>query len=297
MLYTAIRHQQVPLDFVLEQDALDGTLSRYKVLYLADAHVSTAASAKIAEWVHAGGQLLATAGAGMFDELNRPNIVLRQLFGVDQTGLDAPPDAQITYEKQDLPFARPIDGVNDQQADDKEEMPVFALRSRVKLAGATAHWTFRDGSPAVTVCQAGKGRVIYCAFLPSLSYYKPAIPLRPVDRGATDDAMIHFLPTQMDQRAAALIGLPCADLPRPVECSVPLVETTVIESPHGLLIPLVNWTPQPVKDLRVKLRLPATTSQPALASGTPLQVTSDEGCTVLTFDLDVADALILRQAP
>ena len=47
-LYTAIRHQQIPLDFVVEQDALDGTLSEYKALYLTDAHVSSAASEKIA---------------------------------------------------------------------------------------------------------------------------------------------------------------------------------------------------------------------------------------------------------
>ncbi|MDP7014543.1 MAG: hypothetical protein QGG36_01955, partial [Pirellulaceae bacterium] len=84
-LYTAIRHQQTPLDFVVEQDAVDGTLAKYKVLYLTDAHVSSAASAKIAAWVERGGILFGTAGAGMFDELNRPNATLRKLFGVEQT--------------------------------------------------------------------------------------------------------------------------------------------------------------------------------------------------------------------
>jgi hypothetical protein len=92
--------------------------------------------------------LFATAGGGMYDELNRPNQVLRQLRGV-----------------------------------------------------ATAEGTFADGSPAVTSNRAGSGRVIYCSFLPGLSYYRPAIPVRPVDRGSSDDAMCHFLPTEFDRGA------------------------------------------------------------------------------------------------
>ena len=80
-LYVAILHQQLPLDFLVEQDALDGTLGRYKVLYLADRHVGRAASARIAAWVRDGGRLLATAGAGMFDEYNQPNKVAARVAG------------------------------------------------------------------------------------------------------------------------------------------------------------------------------------------------------------------------
>src|SRR5262249_26469183 len=65
-LYLAVRHQQIPLDVVVEGD----DLKVYKVLYLADQHVSRSASKAIAEWVKGGGRLLATAGAGMFDEFN-----------------------------------------------------------------------------------------------------------------------------------------------------------------------------------------------------------------------------------
>ena len=38
-----------------------------------------------------------------------------------------------------------------------------------------------DGTPAVTVRAAGEGRALFYAFLPSLSYFKPAIPSRPID--------------------------------------------------------------------------------------------------------------------
>ena len=54
--------------------------------------------------------------------------------------------------------------------------------------------TFADGSPAVVSRKAGKGEVLYCGFLPGLSYFHPAIPTRPVDRGATDDSMAASFP-------------------------------------------------------------------------------------------------------
>jgi hypothetical protein len=293
-LYTAIIHQQTPLDVVVEQDALDGTLNSYKALYLTDNHVSRAASARIAAWVERGGVLLATAGAGMWDENNEPNAALRSLLGVDQTALDAPADAAVRYIKQDLPFAAAIDKVTMNLTNRPAELPVFAVRSRVRLTGAEPLGKFQDGSAAVTVRKVGQGRAIYCAFLPALSYYKPAIPLRPVDRSSADDAMCHLLPTAFDRTAAFVVGLAAAHVARPAACSEPLVETTVIESKHGVVMPLVNWSGRPVKSLNVTVSLATPTAQVSLASGAAVQVTKEANKTVVTFDLDIADALILR---
>jgi hypothetical protein len=293
-LYTAIRNQQIPLDFVVEQDALDGTLSEYKVLYLTDAHVSTAAAMKIAEWVKNGGQLFATAGAGMFDELDRPNQTVRELLGVEQTAIDAPQDSQVTWIKQDLPFTEPIQGVADLSGGTEEYVPVFCVRSHLALAGAEPRWAFEDDAVAVTTHRVGKGRATCCAFLPGLSYYKPAIPKRPVDRGATDDSMAHFLPTHFDARAASLIASPAGQLSQPVRCSHALVETTVIESPHGVVIPLVNWSNEPIADLRVEVRIEVPNAKVSLASGAPVKVKSDNTGLTATFAIDEADALIFR---
>ena len=74
-LFIAIRHQQLPLDLFTESDALAGDLKNYEVLYVADRHVSRAASKAIADWVDSGGSLLATAAAGLWDEFNEPNEV------------------------------------------------------------------------------------------------------------------------------------------------------------------------------------------------------------------------------
>lgn len=300
-LYTAIRHQQIPLDVLVESDALDGTLADYRVLYLTDAHVSTAASRQIAAWVRSGGHLFATAGAGMFNELNQPNDTLRGLLGVDPGPLEEPDDAQVTWIKQDLPFVPVLDVASrDEESpvgeagQDENSFPVIAVRQRFAAPpDARVLFRFSDQTPAVVRRDVGDGQVTYCGCLPGLSYFHAAIPKRPVDRGATDDAMIHFLPTQFSPEVSRLIASAANSIVSPVTCSEPLVESTVIESRQGFAVPLINWTPEPVRNLRVSVRLPERQSV-TRASGRPVTVETVDGVRVLTLDLDVADALIFR---
>ncbi|HVF10425.1 MAG TPA: beta-galactosidase trimerization domain-containing protein [Abditibacteriaceae bacterium] len=292
-LYVAIRHQQLPLDFVVEQDALAGDLKNYRVLYLTDQNVSRAASKAITDWVNAGGRLFATAGGGMLDEFNAPNQIMRQLLGVEPQTLQES-DGPIRWAKQDLPFAKPLDTVSLKTTKGKATLPVFGVRSRFTLKGATAQATFADGSPALSSKKAGAGIATYCGFLPGLCYFKPALPLRPVDRGSTDDSMAHFIPTKFDRAASALIGSPASGVERPVVSSVPLVESTIIQARQGVVIPLTNWSGGPVKKLKLSLNITAPTGSAKLASGQPVKVSRQGAKQVFTFDLDVADALILR---
>lgn len=292
-LYIAVRHQQLPLDVVVDADAVAGALKSYRVLYLTDQNVSQASSKAIADWVKSGGRIFATAGAGMFDELNRPNKTMRRLFGIEQKALDK--GAQpVRLEKQDLPFASPIDRVTWTGEGHHAEIPVINVRSRFAVAsssdgGAAVAGTFSDGSPAVTIRSVGKGRATYCGFLPGLSYFKPAIPLRPVDRGTTDDSMAHFIPTNFERGASSLIASPAVDVERDVICSDSLVETTVIQAKQGWVVSLVNWSGRPAKGLSLKLSLPRAAGA-ELATGLPVRRKGDR----YIFDLDVADGLVLR---
>jgi hypothetical protein len=294
-LYIAVRHQQLPLDMVVDADAVSGGLKPYRVLYLTDQNVSQASSKAIADWIETGGRLFATAGAGMFDEFNRPNETMRRLFGIEQQALDIGTQP-VRLEKQDLPFAKPIDQVTLTAAGHHAQIPVIDVRSRFAVrpssaGGVAIAATFSDGSPAVTVRNIGKGRAIYCGFLPGLSYFKPAIPLQPVDRGTTDDSMAHFIPTNFERGASSLIGSPAVDVDRPMDCSDSLVETTLIKAKQGWLISLVNWSGRPLKGLPLKLSLPGVSGANAeLASGLPVRRDGDR----YIFDLDVADGLILR---
>ncbi len=293
-LYVGVLHQQVPLDFLVDQDAIDGTLQRYKVLYLTDNHVSSASSRRIADWVRGGGTLFATAGAGMWNEFNEPNRVLRELMGIREVSLDIPPDDQVGFMKEDLPFAKVIDSVTWQDGDTAHAIPVVGVRSHVELNGARVTGTFRDGTPAVAVRDVGKGKVTWCGFLPGLSYFQPAIPRRPIDRGSTDDAMAHFIPTAFDPGSDRLIG---SVLPGPLRSAVASerqVTSRVIASPGGVAVVLENWTGNAIESMT--LTMPGETStKAALASGVKLDIQRQEGGMVFTFDMDVSgDVLIVR---
>lgn len=293
-LYIALLGQQLPLDFLVEQDAASGAIDQYKVLYLTDRHVSRAASEKIADWVKKGGRLLTTAGAGMFDETGVPNTTLRELIGVTLQEMMAPRESSIGYIKEDLPFAKPVESLILQDGN-KETIPVFGAISRITAApDATVLGSFSDKSPAITWRKAGAGEVIYCAFMPGLSYFKPAIPVKPLDRGTSQDAMAHFLPTEFDRRIGTLLYRIVPGELRPVTMSAPLVEATVIESKVGTAITLTNWTTTPVQRLKVTANIPLPTKSAVLSTGKPVTVETVNGKTVFTLDLDVADTLVLR---
>jgi hypothetical protein len=291
-LYCAVIHNQVPLDFVVEQDATDGTLNSYKVLYLADRHVSRVASAKIAEWVKNGGKLFATAGAGMFDEYNQPNKILREVLGAEIMELDKTADQIVHFIKQDLPFINPMAEVTIKEGGAK--FPVFGAVAKLKpAAGTDIPGTFADGSPAVVSNKAGKGEAITCAFLPGLSYFKPAIPLKPLDKSGAEGAMAHFIPTNFDKAAGALIGSALKDILRPAAAAEPLVAASIIEAKSGTAIVLENWTGKEIKGMALTVSMPGTKAK--LASGRSIESKKEGDKTVFTFDMDESgDVLILR---
>ncbi len=72
------------------------------------------------------------------------------------------------------------------------------------------------------------------------------------------------------------------------------MDTTVIESKHGIVIPLINWTPNPIKGLRVAVAIETRIADVTLASGAELKTTVEDGRRTYTFDIDTADVLILR---
>lgn len=290
-LYIAIRHQQQPLDCVLDGD----DLKRFKVLYLTDRHVSRAGSKAIADWVKGGGRLFATAGAGMLDEYNQPNKILTELLGVTEKGLGHAAE-NITREKEHLPFATALNVMTLKTNATEMKTEVFGAKSSFEPAkDAHVMGNFKDGSAAITLREAGKGRAYYCGFLPGLSYFKPAIPLRPVDRGSTEDTMAHFIPTKFDKVAGMIVATPMEEAEKPVLCSEPLVETTIIEAPKGTLITLVNWSGGPVKGLTVRFAIDVPAAKIELASGKTVKIDRAGGKLAVTLDLDAADALILRR--
>jgi len=224
----------------------------------------------------------------MSDEFNQPNQAMRELLCVEQQRLIEGTE-RLQFEKQDLAFARRLETVRWRDA----QLSIFGVSTRIRATDAKVEGRFSDDSPAVTLKSIAKGSATYCSFLPSLTYFKPALPLQPVDRSSRDDSSAHFIPTRFDPVASRLIGS-VADMPRPIQTSKPLVETTLIEAKQGAVISLNNWSAAPITTLKVTLNLSLPFRNSYLASGHPVRVSRSENHTVFTMQLDVADALILR---
>ena len=315
-LYVALLHAELPVDVVVEADALDGTLAAsYKYLFLADTHVSAKASAALAAWVSKGGVLVATAGAGMFDELNATNAVLQKLLGVEPVALVEPASSAVQYIKQDLTFASALGRVEwSDAAGTPGSAPVLGARAEFRVtapaaAATTVLATFDDDarSAAAVMTAVGEGKALYFGFLPGLSYFLPAIPKRPTDRGATPSAFAHFVPSAFDAGVLELL-LGAALAPgyaRQVSCSNPLVHARAVAAPgtKGVAVVLVNWSGEDrVAGLNVTVRVAAVKQLGAavkatLASGgavTTHAATEDGWPWFSVEELGVADALILR---
>lgn len=294
-LYILFKQMNRPLDFVLEGD----DLKPYKTLVLCDRNVSKAGSKMIVDFVEQGGQLFATAGAGMLDEFDRPNEILRGLLGVAESKVEV--DAALKMEKQDLPFAASLGSFTLPEEGGLRKVPVFGARDHVRpvkdIKGETQTlWRFADEVPGLIVRTSGKGKTVYCSFLPGLTYFHGALPKRPVDRGATDDAHAHFTPTAFHFPLAEAIGFHLTPTKDRILVSDPRVNHTLLRAKSGAAIPLVNWSKGPLKGLRVTV--PSTFKLPSgtvtLASGRPVQLEPEGPTLTAILDLDIADALIFR---
>jgi hypothetical protein len=131
-------------------------------------------------------------------------------------------------------------------------LQVKGVKSIFEVTSSTASTTmatFSDGKPALVKTKVGTGFAFYAGFMPGLSYFATAIPLRPVDRSSVDEGMDHFIPTDFTTAARdRVIWLPLAGRESdptvvPVRASNPLVEVGQIQAPEGVAtaLPCVNW--------------------------------------------------------
>jgi hypothetical protein len=247
-MYIALQHSELAVDMVVEDD-IGATLNSYKLVVLADTHVSQKASAGLAAWVAAGGTLVATAGAGGFDEMNKTNAVMAKLLGVATSKGTFEPGDGIQFLKQDLINSTLVGQVSWVGENNSAAMPAVAVRHFFTPAATStliATWGDAKQSPAAVHTAIGKGHVFYYSFHPGLSYFLPALPVRPTDRGGLDSAYTHFIPSAYDKSVLTRIikhASSTAGASPQVNCSNHLVHGKLIVSKvgKGVAIPLVNW--------------------------------------------------------
>jgi len=251
--WLALRHAQSPVDLVTEDDLIDGRLKDYRMLYVAGDHLQRKAAAALAGWVKEGGVVLACAGGGFLDEYNRPLDTLAPVFGVAKQTLTKR-DLHVRG-KMELPRLKPLDQVSFAQAQGLAPFAMEALAFKQALTprqSAKVIGTFADGSAAAVLNRYGEGAAILVGTLPGLAYVKQAIPVRPYDRGE----FAHFLPQDYSAEVRSLfeMALRLGGASKAVVCSEPLVDATAIASEHGVVVPLANYTGEPIERLSVTLR-------------------------------------------
>ena len=311
-LFLALRHAELVVDIVIEDDAVAGELGRYSVVFLADPAVSAAATAGLAGYVRNGGTLFATASAGLLTEHNQTNAPMLELLGIEETGRNTGSrgaNDTISLGKMDLPWAETLDTVELAGGSSNSSLDVFGLQSAFSLAGQptpTVLAKFGTGSPAVVRRDVGRGHAVYAGFLPGLSYFHAALPREmPVDRGASDSSGSHFIPHKFatparDAVLVGMAGLAEDKLARPVRCSEPLVDAGFIAANEtGSAVVLSNWSGRErIDDLVVTVDVPGLAfTNVSLASGGRVRVRSGPSGGSAVFvvgHLSVGDAIILR---
>ena len=308
-LFLLLRHAQLQIDIVTEEDCIDGEIGRYKILFVSEPAVSTTAANAIRRYVQRGGTVYGTAGAGLLDQFNRTNLAMSDLFGVREasqfTGTRGVNNS-ISFGKMDLPWAEMLDELRL----GPHRIPVFGIQSRFNVtrpSNVTVVATFaRTGGPAVTSARIARGRAIYVGMLPGLSYFQPALPRIPVDRSQSDHGSNHLIPHTSSVDAAArdhlVVGVSGADRlggASPVTCNEPLVDAGFrAANKTGGAIVLSNWSGrEEIRGLVVTLSAPFTFRAATLASGGRLGVRRRAGSVDFVFRQPflVGDAIILRR--
>ena len=315
-IYYALRHGQIPVDMVTEEDVIEGRIGGLSVIYVAQQWMHSRVVEALRRWVEQGGVLVELCGGGFRDEFDRPSAAVVELYGAAGGAIETDPALVSRYlgkenvpflAKQDLPVYEPMGyaswGLPERgEGGWADRVPVIVWRQALEPRGGEVLGRFEDGTPAVVRRRQGKGAAYLFGFLPGQAYLKSGLPLRPVDRGATDAAFTHFLPTGMDRQLRSRLTedfLP-GDFQRPVEVDREYVEATCLDTPaqgagprQRLAVPLINFSAERIESVTVRLPGAAAARQVrSLQHGVLKKTTEGENLSV-SLPLDVADVLLL----
>lgn len=236
LTWFSLIHDQYLVDMLTEQDVESGRLRNYDVLYVADPCVSDAACQGIRSWVKDGGWIYGSCGAASHNEFGEARDGLADVFGLAPAGEFKVQDAHFDVRGalNDVPW---FDHVKDRTA----SFGALGLKANVSAAGATVTGAFTDGSPAVLRHDHGKGKALYVATCPAVSYAKDA----------------HFVAASLKEKWPAAQRAFINDIahssgaPRLVELSQSVVEAGVFDAPEGTALILANFAYDPIASLKI----------------------------------------------
>jgi hypothetical protein len=324
-LYYALRHAQIPVDFLSEDDVIEGRAKDYKLIYVTQQYLHSKCLDALQKWCEAGGTAVAMAGGGFWNEFQKENPATAKFYGASGAKIVTDPKLVSKYltkenipflSKHDLPRYEPMDTVHwclkglpkkdpDPNPDPTHifNVPVIAWKQSLTATDGTVIGKFKDGSPAVIAKAHGKGRAILFGFMPGQAYLKSGLPVRPVDRGANAESFAHYLPTGMSLTLLSrltddFLGFGGRDA-KPVITTDGLVETTCIDTPAKdgkpakLAVPLVNWSGAELTSLTITIRGVDKVTKVRSVERGELKFTQVKGGIQINMPLNVADMLLI----
>jgi hypothetical protein len=247
--WMALTHSQVPVDILEERQIERGLLDGYKVCYLAGPNLTRAAAIRLKEWVRAGGELFLSAGAATKDEFNRPMNLLEEILPAVRGESDE--SQAFRSSGRYLDTLRSFDTVRW----DGGQAEVLCVKQPISSlkAGAKISATFQDGTPAIV---SGE-RVTVCGFLPALSYIKTALDRRKeAEKAGHPITERSYNPWEFPPALRELIVRPAASVKRPIDCSHALVDAVHMPGDRGVVVPLSNYTLEPISELTLGIASP-----------------------------------------
>ena len=321
-LYYALRHAQIPVDFLSEDDVIEGRAKDYKLIYVTQQYLHSKCLDALQKWCETGGTAVAMAGGGFWNEFQKENPAVAKFYGATGAKITTDPNLVSKYltrenvpflSKHDLPRYEPMDAVQwclrglpkkDPDPNPSPEhifnVPVLVWKQPLTPTDGTVIGKFKDGSPAVVSKTHGKGRAVLFGFLPGQAYLKSGLPVRPVDRGANAESFAHYLPTGMSLTLLARLTDDFAGRDaKPVVTTDGLVETTCIDTPAKdgkpakLAVPLINWSGAELTSLTITIRGLDNVSKVRSVERGDIKFTQVKGGIQINMPLNVADMLLI----
>ncbi|HOK80748.1 MAG TPA: beta-galactosidase trimerization domain-containing protein, partial [bacterium] len=234
-IYTALVDSQIPVEIVSEEEIIeDNTLSRYKVLYVVDTHVSTAVQQKIKEWVRNGGTLWADYIAIAKNEYDQDTNIMNEVFGLSERGT-LPGVKNLPAEKGEK-----ITILN-HQALEPVSFTGSLFQPEWKLSTGKPIAVFEDGSPAAVFNKYGKGNaiIIGCSALTFSPYSTQSINNPEFEK----------------VRKLITFAVETAGVKKHCEVNVPGISCFVRDGENQSVLFLINSTGKK-QDVQVKLDVP-----------------------------------------
>ncbi len=280
--WMALAHAQIPVDFLAERQVERGQLQDYKVCYLSGPNLTAAAAEQVLRWVQAGGTLYLSAGAASRDEFNRPLSSFNSQLPVTREPLET-----LQPYHNSGAYVHILQS-KDTVTADGTTLEVLSVRQKQKpRGGAEVLATFADGTPAIVRDRVGRGTVYSAGFLPALDYIKKAIVARRAFQSEKTTAqelaknktsipapevilserkeLKPAKETRLERsrnpweypasvRQLILQPVRTAQVKPVLTCSVPLVDAVLLHAEKACIIPVANYTLEPLREVEFNLR-------------------------------------------